>query len=153
MMVLDGSHVHHAAGAWPVLAAGGLFLLAGLCAAILLLRRRTSGLASPTGQGGPCGVGHEAPLSGFDACVATRRPETADHAEDDYDSQYDFDAKILAMLSQKGEPMRQSEIAENLGMDLEELGSWLAGMEQRDMLRRAWDPAQSVYVVHLSVQT
>lgn len=149
MMVLDGSHMHHVAGAWPVLAAVGLFLLAGLCASILLLRRRTSGLPSPRSQDdGTSGGGHEAPPSDFSGPVAAPGCETSDYAEDDYD----FDAKVLAMLKQKGEPMRQSEMAESLAMDLDELGSWLASMEQREMLRRTWDPAQSVYVVHLPVQ-
>lgn len=146
MIIVAESHMHHAAGTWPVMAAVGLLLLAGLCTAILLLRRRTSGLPSPTGQGGGTyGVGHEAPPSDFSGPVATRSPETSDHAEDEYD----FDAKILAMLGQKGEPMLQSEIAANLGMREDDLATWIAGMERREMIRRRWEPGRSSYVVQL----
>ncbi len=66
-----------------------------------------------------------------------------EHAEDEYD------AKILAMLGQKGEPMAQTEIAANLGMDPVALGTWLAGMERHERLGRTWNAEQSTYVVHL----
>jgi hypothetical protein len=50
------------------------------------------------------------------------------------------------MLRQKGEPMPQPEIAANLGMAPDALGSWLASMERREMLRRTWNPQQSTYL-------
>jgi len=150
MMILAGTHMHHAAGAWPIMAVVGVLLLAGLCAAIVLLTRRTSGLPSPTGQaGGTYGVGHDVAPSDFGGPVAAPSPETSDHAEDDYD----FDARILAMLQQKGEPMPQAEIAANLGMNVDSLASWLAGMERREMLRRTWDPARATYVVHVPAES
>ena len=148
MMILAESHMHHAAGTWPVVAAMGLLLLAGLCAAILLLRRRAPGLPAPTGQGGGTyGVGHEAPSSYFGGPVAAPNPETPDHAEDDCD----FDAKILAMLGQKGEPMLQSEIAANLGWAEKDLAKWLVSMERREMIRRRWERGRSSYVVELTI--
>jgi len=86
------------------------------------------------------------------ACVAVallaRRPGIADAPDTEVDADV-LDARILEMLRQKGEPMPQTEIAANLGMDPVSLGTWLAGMERRERLGRTWDAEQSTYVVHL----
>jgi len=91
--------------------------------------------------------------------ASVRAGETAGHylspyqryssKEEPPEDEYDFDARILTMLSQKGDPMLQSELAANLGMQEELLAWWLASMERREMIRRTWDRTRSTYVIHL----
>jgi hypothetical protein len=136
MMILAGMHMHHAAGGWPIWIGVGVLLLVIACAAVVLLARRPA-VQAAGGRFGP----HASYLGGGGSA-------TADNLDTETDDDA-LDARILEMLRQKGEPMPQAEIAANLGMDLDVLGSWLAGMERRERLGRTWDAEQSTYVVHL----
>jgi hypothetical protein len=128
MMFLAENHIRHAFGTWPGIAILGVLLVVGLCVAIFLLTRRATKFASPTG------------------------PREAMNSEQSSIAECggDFDARILAMLSQKGEPIPQAEIAENLRCTEEELAKWLASMERRELIRRSWEATRSTYVVHLA---
>jgi len=143
MMILSGTHMHHAVGGEPIMVAVGVFVLVIACAAVVLLARQPPSATKGAGAAGR--FGPYAPYAGGSGSAMAGDIHDQEGPEDTGD----LDAHILAMLRQKGEPMPQSEIAANLGMDLDALGSWLAGMERREMLRRTWDPAQSAYVVHL----
>ena len=136
MMILAGMHMHHAAGGWPIWIGIGVLLLVMVCVAVALLARRPAieGAGGRIGSYANYGVGSVTGIANI--------PDT--EAEADV-----LDARILEMLRQKGEPMPQTEIAANLGMDPVALGSWLAGMERRERLGRTWNAEQATYVVHL----
>jgi len=136
MMILAGMHMHHAAGGWPIWIGVGALLLAAVCVAVALLARR------PAVEGAGARIGYHANCGGGSATEIADAPD----AETDADV---LDASIIEMLRQKGEPMPQTEIAANLGMDPVALGSWLAGMERRECLGRTWNTEQATYVVHL----
>ena len=136
MMILAGMHMHHAAGGWPIWIGIGMVLLVVACAAVALLARR------PVVQGAGGRFGPYASYAGGGGSVTAHGGDT----ETDNDA---LDTRILEMLRQKGEPMPQTEIAANLGMDPVALGSWLAGMERRERLGRTWNAEQATYVVHL----
>ena len=145
MMILAGMHMHHAVGGWPIMVAVGVFALVIACAAVVLLARRPQSATVGVGAAGRFGPYTPCPGGGFsmpgDVHDQNSSGETAE-----------FDARILDMLRQKGEPMPQGEVAANLAMDLDALGSWLAGMERREMLRRTWNTEQSTYMVHLPAE-
>ena len=136
MMILAGMHMHHAAGGWPIWIGVGVLLLVVACVAVALLARR------PAIEGAAGRIGSYANYGGGSATGIADAPGT----EVDGDV---LDARILEMLRQKGEPMPQTEIAANLGMDPVALGSWLAGMERHERLGRTWNAEQATYVVHL----
>jgi len=136
MMILAGMHMHHAAGGWPIGIGIGVLLLVVTCVAVAVLARR------PAVQAAGGRIGSYANYGGGSVTGIADAPDT--EAEADV-----LDARILEMLRQKGEPMPQTEIAANLGMDPVALGSWLAGMERRERLGRTWNAEQATYVVHL----
>lgn len=128
------------------MAAVGVFALVIACAAVVLLARRpqsaTEG-ASAAGRFGPYVPYHGSSGSAIAGDL---------HDQESSEDTGDLDSRILDMLRQKGEPMPQGEVVANLGMDPDALGSWLAGMERREMLRRTWNPEQSTYMVHLPAE-
>jgi hypothetical protein len=138
--------MHRAVGGWPIFLAVGALAVGVAVAAVVLLTRRpesaTEGAvsASPGGSPGICYSGSDAATADIGLDPAVREDSAA------------LDDRILGMLRQKGEPMPQGEVADNLGMAPDELGSWLAGMERREMLRRTWDPQRSTYLVHRPAQ-
>jgi hypothetical protein len=137
--------MHHAFGGWLGIAILGVLLMAGLCAAILLLpstrRPKTATHA------GAVSSFDQAPTASDRAGLGTYQEA---HEHEDPEDAYDFDTKILTMLGQKGEPMRQREIAANLGIPEAGLSPWLAGMERRELIRRRWEASQSTYIVQLA---
>jgi len=143
MMVLAGMHMRHAAGAWPIVVIVGMFVLVVACVAIAVLARRRSPVTEGSGAAGRFdSYTPHAGGSGFSADGYAYGPEGfGDTAE--------LDAGILAMIRQKGEPMPQFEVAENMGVDLDALASRLADMERREMLRRTWDTDRATYVVQV----
>jgi len=136
MIILAGMHMHHAAGGWPIWIGIGVLLLVVACVTVALLARR------PAIEGAGGRIGSYANYGGGSAAGVADAPDTRADADV-------LDARIIEMVRQKGEPMPQTEIAANLGMDPVALGSWLAGMERRERLGRTWDAEQSTYVVHL----
>ena len=117
MMILAGTHMHHAVGGWPIMVAVGAFLLVIACAAIALLARRSQSATEGTGAAGRFGT--YAPFPGGGSSISG-----GVHDQGGSGDTAEFDARILNMLRQKGEPMPQPEIAANLGMDLDAMGSW-----------------------------
>jgi len=146
MMVLAGFHGHHAFAAWPIMVAVGVVLVVA-CAAIALLARRPQSAVQGVSDPGRFGSYATDPRS-----TGPSMPEEVHDQEGSRDT-HSLDAKILAMLRQKGEPMPQSEIEANLGIQADSLGPWLAGMERRAMLRRTWNPARATYVVHVPAES
>ena len=146
MMILAGMHMHHAVGGWPIMVAVGAFALVIACAAVVLLARRPQSAAEGAGAAGR--FGSYAPYPGGSGTAIAGDIHDQEGPEDTSE----FDGRILDMLRQKGEPMPQGEVAANLGMDPDALGSWLAGMERREMLRRTWNPKYSTYMVHLPAE-
>jgi len=143
LIVLADAHLHHSVQAWPVV---GILLLAGLCALVFLLTRRRP-IPQPFAPqlSASSGDGREPPSRVPPAPTSIGSSGETGFSADDYD----FDAKILAMLNQKGAPMLQSEIAANLDMKETDLATWLASMEQREMVQRTWDRKRSTYVIQL----
>ena len=129
---------------WPVAAIVLLLLLGCAVVVTLWLIRKAQAPQSPTDQARPPAADAQKPLASTDPS-----PIADSSKEEPSEDEYDLDAKILAMLSQKGDPMLQSEIATNLGMQEDFLASWLASMERREMIRRTWDRTRSTYVIHL----
>lgn len=143
MIALARAHMHHVVGGWPIIVAIGVFLVVILCAVIVLLTRRPRS-ATP-------GSGAAVRFGPYESCPGGSGSAIAGgiHEPEIWEDSGTLDARILGMLRQKGEPMSQGEIAENLGVAPDALGSWLAGMERREMLGRTWNTEQSTYVVHL----
>lgn len=138
--------MHHAVGAWPIFVALGALAVVIAFAAIVLLTRRPDSATEgtvPASRGGTPGT-----------CYSGSGSATAGSVHDPaiWEDCGALDDRILDMLRQKGEPMPQSEIAANLGINVEALGSWLAGMERREMLRRTWDSERGTYVVGCSME-
>ena len=146
LWILADAHPHDAMQAWPAAWVLLLLLLAGLCAVIFLLARRTRVPQSSTPQPYPLSGDGQEPSS---RVTAAPEPIGGSEGTEFSEADYDFDAKILAMLSQKGAPMLQSEVAANLGMKEAEVATWLASMEQREMIQRTWDRKRSTYVIQL----
>ena len=146
MMILAGIHMHHAVGRWPIMVAVGVFVLVIACAAIVLLARRPQ--SATEGAGAASRFGPYAPYAGGSGSAIAGDLHDQQSSEDTGE----LDARILDMLRQKGKPTPQGEVAANLGMAPDALGSWLAGMERREMLRRTWNPEQSTYMVHLPAE-
>jgi len=57
------------------------------------------------------------------------------------------ETQILAMLKQKGAPVSQMEVVENLGMPESEVVAALAELEECGLIRRRWDRDRYTYLV------
>ena len=55
--------------------------------------------------------------------------------------------EILSMLRQHGGPMLQSEIADILPYDVEEIAQAMKDLESRGLIRREWKPEQRTYEI------
>jgi len=55
--------------------------------------------------------------------------------------------EILSMVRQKGEPVTQIEIVDNISGDLEYVAQILKNMEARGLIRREWDPEKRTYLI------
>ena len=57
--------------------------------------------------------------------------------------------EILSMLRQHGDPMMQSEIADMMPIDPEELAETLKSMEAEGLVHRRWESQSSTYLVSI----
>jgi hypothetical protein len=57
------------------------------------------------------------------------------------------DCEVLSMLRQHGDPMMQSEIADMMPIDPEELAEVLKSMEAEGLVHRRWESKSSTYLV------
>jgi len=53
----------------------------------------------------------------------------------------------LSMLRQHGGPMMQSEIANKIPIDAEDLAEALKSMETEGLIHRQWEPKESTYLI------
>jgi hypothetical protein len=73
-------------------------------------------------------------------------PSTADPGKTGTDASRASYA-ILMMLSEKGTPMEQSEIAESQGLPAEQVAAVLADLEKCELVERIWDRNRLVFRV------
>jgi len=55
--------------------------------------------------------------------------------------------EVLSMLRQHGGPMMQSEIADAIPVDLDDLAETLKGMEAEGLIQRKWESRTNTYLV------
>jgi DNA-binding MarR family transcriptional regulator len=58
-------------------------------------------------------------------------------------------SEVLALLSEKGCAVEQSEIARSEGLTGDEVATALADLEQSGLIQRTWDRERATYLVEL----
>jgi DNA-binding MarR family transcriptional regulator len=63
----------------------------------------------------------------------------------------EFEAQVMALLTQNGKPMQQTEIGKRLGLPVDLLAARLKGMEECGEISRRWSADDYTYSVEKNV--
>ena len=151
-MILADSHeyVHGVeTSIWPLVLLLGLVAVVVVLVLLVLMRRRPQQISNQRMADGGRPFPPPSPLSS--APQVSSQPQSSSGGpvrQTARPGDYLYcDDTILDVLAQKGRPMTQKEICEDSGLTEQEVAGALAFMEERSMVRRKWDQAQSSYIV------